>query len=243
MRHYPIPLSTVFNDIKFSVDKSEGRFISPFKLCSVEKVDTDNKVVTIKSIETGATYDNVPYSLPAYFGGAGIIFCPTEGSICLASFDNVDGIHVVTFVAPGSHIDGKLTRNLEEFKHVNLPDLLQGELLLKSTGGAFVKIDSLGELMLSSSIYAFIRLDESGNIVLDAENIEIRSNGCITETVAEDYKPTLVVTKGSHAVNNVEVCYSIRVLSDCSPANILIDRNGALHINTTALYVNGNKIG
>lgn len=220
------------------VNDVRKRFFTSVELCKVLSVDLTSKTVSAFFFSSGATRDRVPYSYSSYNSGTGIISVPTTGSIGVAAWDSNGIPIIIAFTAPVTTDEfNRVTRNIPALKSSNIPDLLEGEVLISSSGRSFMKFDSLGGVRLSSSLFASIYLDEDGNGVFDLENGILNINGTIEENYTEEFFPVLKVVKGRHtytpvqgAGDSVELCYRLSVLNHGVESFIGVDMSGNLHI-------------
>lgn len=233
------PLFSVRQNAEQLVNRADYKMFSCIELCRVTAVDTNSKTVSAFFLDSRINKERVPYAYPSYNGGSGIIIVPMVDSIGVAAWD-INGLPIIlTFTAPLAKDEiNMLTRNLPHLKGYNLPDLLEGEVLISSGGRSFIKFDSVGGVHLSSSLFASIYLDENGNGTIDLENGYFNINGVVEEVYTDNFIPVLKVVKGKHLYSptqcdddSVELCYRVSVMDDQDEtAFIGIDTHGNIHV-------------
>jgi hypothetical protein len=222
-----IPLSHIQRGVAKTIIKSQGKIYSNIELCRIEEVDTTNKVVSAYFIDSGKLFKGIPYCYQSYGGGCGIITVPTRGALGVAAWDSHNKPIILCFTAPSTITpDGTITRDIPKLGSLNLPDLLEGEILILGPERSFIKFDKLGGLFLSSSLFGYIRLAENGDYELDIENGQVNVNGVLEEIYTDNYKPVLKIVKGKHNYKptqllqgSVELCYRISILDQGSTDN------------------------
>lgn len=239
------PLFSVRKDAEQIANKRDQRVFSCIELCRITAVDTVSKTVSAFFLDSRTSKERVPYAYTSYSKGIGIITVPMVNSIGIAAWD-VHGMPIIlAFTAPLTRDEtNRMTRNLPYLKGHNLPDLLEGEVLISSSGRSFVKFDSVGGVHLSSVLFASIYLDENGNGTVDLENGYLNINGVIEETYTDNFIPVLRVIKGKHLYSptqhggdSVELCCRVAVINDQKEiAFVGIDTNGNMHIKGEVIY-------
>jgi hypothetical protein len=218
MIHTSIPLSKIQSEAK-------AKFSSGFtgrrglELCRVVDVDAKNRLVSAYFFSITSVLHGIPYCMPVYNKGCGIVFTPSVGSLGIAIPDNLGRPIILTFTAPAdTDVSGKPTRNIRTLGIENMPELLEGELLVGGEGRSFIKFDKLGGFTLSNAIFAYVAIDENGNYNLSIENGVVTVAGTMTEEYLVNYEKCMEIIKGVHRVktsqhadNDIELCYEIRV--------------------------------
>lgn len=240
-----VPLFSVRQEAENIINKKDQRVFSCIELCRITRVDTTSKTVSAFFLDSRITKERVPYAYASYNGGVGIITVPMVDSIGIAAWD-IHGLPIIlAFTAPLTRDEtNKMTRYLPHLKTHCLPDLLEGEVLISSSGRSFVKFDSVGGVHLSSSLFASIYLDENGNGTVDLENGYFNINGVVEEVYTDHFIPVLKVTKGKHTYSptqhsddSVELCYRVAVMDDQKEvAFVGIDINGNIHIKGQIIH-------
>jgi hypothetical protein len=236
-----VQVMNIADDLKNRVYKSSNKVYSNLELCRIEQVDTKNKVVSAYFFDSKKMHNQVPYCYPFYNGnGTGIIAVPMKGALGIAGWDASSSPIILTFTAPATTTEiDRMSRDIPQLENYNLPNLLEGEIMIISSGHSFVHFDSLGGVTLSSSLLAYIKLDENGNYKLDCENTTIKINGISEEIYQEDYIPKFKITKGKHTFyptqqsdNAVELYYRLSILNDGIETDFLgIGSDGKIHTN------------
>lgn len=239
------PLFSARQNAEQLVNKADQRMFSCIELCRITAVDTNSRTVSAFFLDSGINKERVPYAYPSYNGGSGIIIVPTVDSIGIAAWDSHGLPIILTFTAPLSKDEiNMVTRNLPHLKGYNLPDLLEGEVLISSSGRSFIKFDSVGGVRLSSALFASICLDENGNGTVDLENGYFNINGVLEEVYTDNFIPVLKVIKGRHLYSptqysndSVELCYRVSVINEQEEiAFVGIDVRGNIHIKGQIIY-------
>lgn len=233
-----IPLTEVQNNMYNFRLRAEGRTYSTIELCRIEQVDTTNKVVSAYFFGSGILRENIPYCYPYYSNGVGIIMSPTPGALGIALFDSNRSPIIVSYTSPKTVKGARLSRNIPELGSRNIPDLLEGEILIEGEGRSFIKLDRLGGVTLSSALFAVATWDHQGNYSLDIETGNIRVNGTLTESYSDNYAPILEIVKGKHTYkptqlsgDGVELYYRVTVLKDQEEVGFIgVDSAGNLHL-------------
>lgn len=240
-----LPLTTVKTEAERAAVKTERRVFSCIELCKIIAVDVKSRTVAVYFFDSKTTKEKVPYSFPSYNGGTGIITVPMVNAIGVAAWDSHGLPIIIAFTAPISiNQEGRLTRNLPHLKAHNLPELLEGEVLISSGGRSFMRFDSVGGIRLSSALFASIYLDEDGNGTIDLENGYININGVLEETYTHNFMPVCRVVKGRHfyhptqqSLDSVELCYRVAVIDGQEEiAFVGIDTTGTIHVKGNVIY-------
>lgn len=240
-----IPIDMIRNNAEKMVIDSERSLPSYVELCRITAVNTANKTVSAYFLDSKMFRANVPYCYSAYGQGCGIISVPMVGSIGVAIWDSNKLPIILTYTSPLS-VDEfqKVTRSLPSLGAFNIPDLLEGEILIISSGRSFIRFDSLGGVRLSSSLFAYIYLDESGGCTTELETGNLRVNGIMEEIYTENFSPTMKIVKGRHLYSptqqiedSVELCYRVSVVGHEGDAGFIgIDTEGRLHVCGDIVY-------
>lgn len=217
----------------------EHKSLSCIELCKITEVDIKSKTVSAFFFSSGYTKNRVPYTYPSYNGGCGVITTPVVGAVGVAAWDSHGTPIILSFTVPlTADEEGKLSRNLPHMKHLNIPELLEGEVLISSPEGNFMKFDSLGGITLASSLFAFLQLDSDGNGIMRFENGFIDINGTMEEIYTENFIPKMKIVKGRHfyrptqdSNGSVELYYRVSILdSDEELSFIGLDKDGNIHM-------------
>ncbi len=249
-----ITQESVERNILSSLLRASGKQPAAIELCRIEEVDTTNKVVSAYFFSTGKIRPRVPYCLPFYNNGYGIIINPTKGALGVATWDSSGEPLILTFTAPLTvNEEGHITRNFPHFQENNFPLILEGELLFSSVGRSILKLDKLGGFTLASSVFAYINVDEDGNYTLDAETSRVSLNGTSEEiyTTGENYEPYLKITKGRHlseatqyTKGGVELCYSLGFITNNKINSCIgIGMDGNIYYSGKILNLDSKEIG
>lgn len=214
-----ISLHTLQQDAYANVMRAIPTKKQMIEMCRIEDVDTKSKLVTAYFFDTDTIANNVPYCLPYYSLGTGIIFAPAKGSLGIATWDSIGKPLILAFTSPlGFDNTGADTRHLENLRHHNLPELLEGEVLVSSSGRSFVRFDKLGGLMLSNAFFAYLSIDENGVLDINVESAVATINGTAREEYLINYEQSVTIIKGihesqgSHRGNNgLLLCYEITI--------------------------------
>lgn len=240
-----IPIDIIRSNAELAAVDRARSLPSYVELCRIKSVDVANKTVSAYFLSSKMFRSNVPYCYAAYGQGCGIISVPMVGSIGVAVWDSNKMPIILSYTAPLSLDEFQhVTRNVPSLGALNLPDLLEGEVLIVSSGRSFIKFDSLGGVKLSSSLFASIHLDENGNSVTELENGSLRVNGIMEEVYTENFTPKMRIVKGRHFYSptqqpedSVELCYRVSVIAPEGDAGFIgIDTDGRLHVCGDIVY-------
>lgn len=234
-----IPLEIIRKQAEDAIKNPARSLPSYVELCKITEVDVANKTVAAYFLESKMFRYNVPYCYPTYGQGCGIITVPMVGSLGVAIWDSTKLPIIIGYTAPlTSNEFNQVTRNLPTMGALNIPDLLEGEILLMSSGRSFMRFDKVGGVMLSSALFASIYLDENGNCITELENNYMRVNGVSEEVYTHNFTPVMKVIKGKHTYSytqqpedSVELCYRVSVEGPFGDMGFIgIDTSGKFHV-------------
>lgn len=221
---------------------------SPIDICRITRVDVENKLVSAYFFSNNRTIENVQFTFPSYYNGSGIMFIPEVGSIGISVKDETGLPVIIAFTEPiNTNHDGTLSRGVVGNSQ-GIPDILEGDILIKSSGGCFTRFDSLGNLTLSSPVYSYLKLNSDGSLELDCENMNSTFNGKHTETYMDNYSPILEIEAGKQEAviigeNSVQLCYKVSIIKEGNKSHVLkIDKDGNIYLDAPNIFINGNLV-
>lgn len=232
-----ISLDILQAELADNIIKINNLNLSALELCWIDYVDTKNKTVSIHVNNTHIRVANVSYCYPLCGNGAGIISVPMPGSLGILVWIKGKPI-ILAYTAPVLNNANNITESdYIQVRNKKIPDLLEGEILIQSSGGSFIRLDKMGNLLLSSSIFALLNINADGSYELDIETGNTNINGILSEVFMENYEPIVKITKGRHFSDSireknssVELCYSIEIIKDEKSKTIGIDFEGNIFL-------------